>query len=100
MEFQFRFQFGLKFAAIIKMLAKFTVFQVSKQFYWTCKSLKIHRFLHEQLMRFYSIALGSLRECQAIIELERIEDARLHDLANQLGAMLFKLSRMKGHSDN
>ena len=42
--------------------------------------------------KFYSIALGSLRECQAIIELERINDSGLEDQANQLGAILYKLS--------
>jgi four helix bundle protein len=42
--------------------------------------------------RFYSIALGSLRECQAILELEEVNDLELKDLGNQLGAILFKLS--------
>ena len=97
------------------MLSKFTAFQISKRFYWSCKSLKIQRLLYDQWLsasssvalniaegsgkrtpgdqkRFYSIALGSLRECQAIIELERIEDPDLIDLADQLGAILFKLS--------
>ncbi len=81
-----------------------------------CKSLKVPRFLREQLLRasssvalnvaegsgkrtpkdqshFYTIALGSLRECQAILELERVDNPELKDLTNQLGAMLFKLSR-------
>ena len=45
--------------------------------------------------RFYAIALGSLRECQAILELEGIENPKIKDLSNQLGAILFKLSQPK-----
>jgi len=45
--------------------------------------------------RFYSIAFGSLRECQAILEIERIEDENLHALANRLGAILFTLSKKR-----
>jgi hypothetical protein len=43
--------------------------------------------------RFYGIALGSLRECEAIIELERIDDPFLLKIAQRLGAILFTLSR-------
>jgi four helix bundle protein len=43
--------------------------------------------------RFYTIAYGSLRECQAIVELEQVNDPELKDLGNQLGAILFTLSR-------
>ena len=104
------------------MLKKFTVFQTAKEFHWECKSLKVPRYLQDQLLRasasialniaegsgkrtvadqarFYSIALGSLRECQAILELERIVDPHLKDLVNQLGAMLFKLSRRNAKSE-
>ena len=96
------------------MLANFTAFQVSKQFYWGCKELKLQRFLKGQLLRasasvalniaegsgkrtpadqrrFYSIAFGSLRECQAIFELERIKDPSLIKLADRLGAILYRL---------
>ncbi|MCB0367144.1 MAG: four helix bundle protein [Bdellovibrionaceae bacterium] len=41
--------------------------------------------------RFYSIALGSLRECQAILRVEGIEDLKLLDLADHLGASIYKL---------
>ena len=42
--------------------------------------------------RFYSIALGSLRECQAILRIEGIEDLKLLDLADHLGASIYKLT--------
>ena len=98
------------------MLENFTAFQIAKKHYWKCKTLKLPRFLQEQLLRasssiglnlaegsgkrtpadqrrFYAIAFGSLRECQAILELEQINDPELKDLGNQLGAILFTLSR-------
>ena len=43
--------------------------------------------------RFYAIALGSLRECQAILEIEDIDSIQLKELADQIGAILFKLSK-------
>jgi four helix bundle protein len=98
------------------MLRTFKAYQFAKEFHWSCKSLRISRFLQDQLLRasssvalnlaegsgkrtspeqrrFYSIALGSLRECQAILELERISDPKLLKLADQLGAILFALCR-------
>jgi len=98
------------------MLQNFSTYQFAKEYYWKCKSVKLPRFLYDQLQRasssivlnlaegsgkrtaadqrrFYAIAYGSLRECQAILELERIEDPIIYDLQNQLGAMLFTLSR-------
>ncbi|MES3039191.1 MAG: four helix bundle protein [Bdellovibrionota bacterium] len=105
------------------MLEKFEAFIIATKFYQICKRLKIPRFLHEQLLRasssvalnlaegsgkrtpqderrFYGIAFGSLRECQAILELEEIKDHEARELANRLGAMLFKLSRNSLPSDN
>lgn len=43
--------------------------------------------------RFYSIALGSIRECAAIIELEEVKDPSLKALLDELGAMVYTLSR-------
>jgi four helix bundle protein len=99
------------------MLKNFEAYQVAKEFYWTCKGLKLPRFLRDQLLRasssvalniaegsgkrtpedqsrFYSIALGSLRECQGILDLEQIDNPKISALADRLGAMLFKLSRV------
>src|SRR4051812_18713350 len=98
------------------MLEKFTAFQMAKQYYWRCKELKVPRYLQEQLLkasssialnlaegsgkrtnedqkRFFSISLGSLRECEAILQLEKINDQTLAILGDQLGAILFTLSR-------
>jgi four helix bundle protein len=98
------------------MLEKFEAYQIAKKFYWTCKSLKVPRFLQDQLLRasssvvlniaeasgkrtppdqrhYFSIAFGSLRESRAILEMERIEDQELNRLADQLGAILYVLSR-------
>jgi four helix bundle protein len=47
----------------------------------------------EDQKRFYSISLGSLRECDAILQLEKIEDPVLSSLGDQLGAILFTLSQ-------
>ncbi len=41
-------------------------------------------------IRFFSMAMGSLRECQAILELGNITDEAA-DLADRLGASLFRL---------
>ena len=98
------------------MLEKFDAFQMAKEYYWRCKELKIQRILQDQLIRasssialnlaegsgkrtiddqkrFYSISLGSLRECDAILQLEKINDPVLASLGDQLGAILFTLSQ-------
>lgn len=98
------------------MLKDFKAYRMARDFHWACKSLRVSRFLQDQLLRasssvalniaegsgkrtpaeqrrFYGISLGSLRECQAILDLEKIEDPKLDDLADQLGAMLFTLCR-------
>ena len=100
------------------MLDRFDAYVASRNFYWLCKELKIERFLRDQLLRasssvalniaegsgkrtaedqarFYSIAHGSLRECQAILDLERINRPDIKSCADRLGGMLFKLSRRK-----
>jgi len=98
------------------MLAQFKTYQMAKRFYLSCKSLKISYFLQDQLLRasssmvlniaegsgkrtpndqrrFYAIALGSLRECRAILEIEEVINPALYGLADELGAILFVLSR-------
>ena len=89
---------------------------MAKRVHWACRELRISHLLRDQLFRasasvalnlaegsgkrtpkeqarFYGIALGSLRECEAVLELERIEDPELLQLINGLGSMLFSLSR-------
>ncbi len=98
------------------MLKNFKAYQFAKEFHWACKSLRLSSYSQDQLFRasasivlnlaegsgrrtgaeqrrFYGMALGSLRECQAVLELERVVDQSLVDLADQLGAILFTLSR-------
>jgi len=98
------------------MLQNFKAYQMAREFHWACKSLKVSRFLQDQLLRasssvalnvaegsgkrtspeqrrFYGISLGSLRECQAILDLEKVGDPKLIELADQLGAILFTLCR-------
>jgi len=97
------------------MLENFIAFGLAKEIYKSCKRVRLPRTLYEQLQRasasvalnlaegagkrtapeqkrFYGIALGSLRECEAIIELEEIGDAELKRKLDQLGAILYKLS--------
>ena len=49
---------------------------------------------HNEQRRFYDISLGSMRECQAILELLDVaRDSEAGDLADHLAASLFKLVR-------
>ena len=41
--------------------------------------------------RFFHIALGSLRECQAILDLRVGKESELYELADKLGANLYCL---------
>jgi four helix bundle protein len=98
------------------MLEKFRAYQMAKEYYWLCRSLKLSKFLQDQLLRasssialniaegagknstadrkrFYSIALGSLRESNAILELEKVQNKELSNQADQLAAMLYPLSK-------
>jgi four helix bundle protein len=49
--------------------------------------------------RFYSIALESLRECEAILELEKINNPELFQILDRLGAVLFTLCRAPENCD-
>jgi four helix bundle protein len=98
------------------MLCNFKVYGLAKNFYWAVKGLRISAHLKGQLLRssssvvlniaegsgkrtpaeqrrFYTIALGSLRESEAILELERNGTPETAELARQIGAILFTLSR-------
>tara|TARA_B110001454_G_scaffold219192_1_gene251230 strand:- start:117153 stop:117470 length:318 start_codon:yes stop_codon:yes gene_type:complete len=100
------------------MIENFDAFVVASEFYEKCKCLKLPHFLKDQLLRasssialniaegsgkrtmedqrrFYSIAFGSVRECQAILAIEKINDPILLKLSDRLGAMLYKLSKPK-----
>ena len=46
-----------------------------------------------QQRKFFDIALGSLRECQAVLVIEGLESTDLGKKADQLGAALYSLIR-------
>jgi four helix bundle protein len=79
------------------MLKNFKAFQLAKEFHWGCKTLKMPAYHQDQIFRasssivlnlaegsakrtlpdqrrFYNMALASIRECEAILELERVKD--------------------------
>lgn len=97
------------------MLKRFRTFQMAVSFHKQCKGLKMPHYLRDQLLRaassialntaegygkisekdkkrFYAIALGSLRECEAAIELAGYANNEvLQDLMDQIGACLWRL---------
>ena len=96
------------------MLKNFRTFMLSVEFYQLCKKLKIDRDQYDQIKRasasicrnlsegyskptfkdqrkFYYIALTSLRECEGIILMEKIEDKVLLSTQDKLGASIYKL---------
>jgi len=110
------FGFGLGIALAVGMLRNFQAFQLAKKIHLACKRLLVSRQLRDQLVRasasialnlaegsgkrtgldqrrFYSIALGSLRECEAILDLEEIENPELLRSIDHLGAILYTLTR-------
>jgi four helix bundle protein len=102
------------------MLQHFHAFQIAKKIHLSCKTIKLSDLLRDQLLRasssialntaegsgkrtppdqqrYYSSALGSLRECQAIIELEDIKNEELIQWMDDLGAILYTLTLDKNH---
>ena len=98
------------------MLDKFRSYQLALKLYSQCKEIKLPYSLKDQLtrasssvvlnlaegsakptvrdrQRFYAIALASLREVQALIEMEQL-DALFAD-ADALAASLYKLCRVR-----
>ncbi|MBT3235795.1 MAG: four helix bundle protein [Bdellovibrionales bacterium] len=99
------------------MLAKFRTYQLATTFYRKGQKIKMPRHLRDQFdrasssiclnlaegsgketakdkCRFYHIAKGSLRECQAILEL--LEDHTLYDLTDHIGASIYRLCQKSG----
>lgn len=98
------------------MLHKFKTFQLATQFYQLCQLVKLPHHLKDQLLRasssvalnlcegsgkkslkdkkrFYNIAYGSIRECQGLLIIAQVQDAKLIDLADHIGACIYKLSQ-------
>ena len=98
------------------MLQNFKVYQASLQFYHECEKLHLPAFLKDQLLRaassvslnlaegagrktskdqtrFYRIALGSINECSAILDLKGAVSAETKDRSQYITACLIKLTR-------
>ena len=100
------------------MLIKFRTYQLAIVFYHRCQELAAPSFLKTQLLRaassvalnlsegsakpsvrdrkrFYGMALASLRECQTALELNSTQAPALVDMADHLGASLYRLIHPK-----
>ncbi|MBY0471485.1 four helix bundle protein [bacterium] len=98
------------------MLQNFRSYQLAVQLYKDCKPIKAQSHIKDQLSRatlsvvlnlaegsakptpkerkrYYSIALASLRETQAILTI--LEQQKEFTVSNDLGAMLYKLVHSK-----
>lgn len=96
------------------MLEKFRTYQASVRFYHAVEGLTVPTHLRDQLLRaassislnlaegagrmvwkdrqrFYKIAFGSFRECQAVLDLAGIGFPEVKTLQSELGAQLYKL---------
>ena len=97
-------------------MKNFRTFEISAEFYHQACGLKMAEHLKNQLLRaassislnlaesrgkptikdqlrFFHIAMGSLRECQAILILAGRKDSAEWGTADHLGACLYKLIR-------
>jgi four helix bundle protein len=100
------------------MLKQFRTYQVAVQFYRQASGVKAPGHLKSQLLRasssvvlnlsegsarpsevdrqrFYSIALGSLRECQSILDLLPTAPPEARALADVLGAHVYRLTHKR-----
>ncbi|MCM2279352.1 MAG: four helix bundle protein [Oligoflexia bacterium] len=100
------------------MLSQFRTYNLAVQFHGACRAAKMPGYLKTQLLRasssvalnlaegsgkssardqqrFYFIAMGSLRECQAALDLSPTRELQLVALADHLGASLYKLCRAR-----
>jgi len=96
------------------MLQNFRTFQISVQLYQESQKIKLSHHLRDQMDRasssislnlaegygksthkdqrkFFHIAMGSLREVQAILILAELENTQIYSMANHLGASLYRL---------
>jgi len=97
----------------------FRTYQSAVELYRTCQGLKLKGHLRDQLMRasssivlnlaegssqpsranrcrFYAMAMGSLREVQAIIDLENL--AQIRHSVDRVGGQLYRLLQANGKS--
>jgi len=96
-------------------LKNFEAYKLSVEFHHQCKNARCPSYLKNQLLRasssialnlaegsgkntpldqrrFYSIALGSIRECQAILELLETNKSKIsHQTLDRIAAMTYRL---------
>ena len=93
----------------------FKTLELSENFYHQTETLKLNGNLRDQLTRasssialnlaegnakpsvkekrrYYQTAYASLKECQSILRLAKIENEQINEKANFLGACLYKLT--------
>ena len=98
------------------MKTNFRTYNIAVKFYRSTQTLRLNRQLRDQLERaassivlnlaegrgrnsfkeqryFFNVALGSLRESQAILDIGALNDSEAFKLADSLGAHLYKLTR-------
>ncbi len=99
-------------------MKNFKTYQIAVQFYHQTATLEVAGHLRDQLQRasssivlnlaegagrfsigdkrrFYKIAFGSLRECQAIFEIANLTQGAEWDCLDRLAAHLYKLIQAK-----
>jgi four helix bundle protein len=102
------------------MIENFRTYTLAVEFYKATRGLKLPVFLRDQLQRaassvalnlaegrgketvadqrrFFSIAFGSVRECQAILTLAELEGTTSWGLLDSLAGHLYKLLKRAGH---
>ena len=95
-------------------MKNFRTYNIAVEFYHSTQTLKLPHHLKDQLDRasssivlnlaegsgrytakdqrkFFSIALGSLRECQSILDLASDEEDKSQIIADSLGAHIYRL---------
>lgn len=96
------------------MLSQFQTYQLALQFHRGCRELRLPAYLRDQTLRasssvvlniaegsakptladrrkFYAIALGSLRESMAALEISELSSPALGRVGDQLGGCLYRL---------
>jgi len=103
------------------MLTQFRTYQLAVQFHRSCQAIRLPGYLKDQLLRasssvalnlsegsakptrrdqlkFFFIALGSIRECQTALDLAPHAPAELIRMADQLGGGVYRLCHPKNPS--
>jgi len=99
-------------------MSTFRTLELAIEFYKKCEAIKVSGPLRDQLLRasssislnlaegnakisvkekrrYFQTAYGSIKECQTIFRLLELEDENVSQMANHLGASLYKLMNSK-----